>query len=71
MLHTEALNFGCKIKYSNFLKKANSWNIYCLKGVINGLPLARLFVQRLVKFMLFMVFPQFFPLNVMLAGRER
>lgn len=47
------------------------WNIYYLKGVTNGLPLAKLFVLRLGKCMLFMVTPQFFPMNVMLASREK
>lgn len=61
---------GTKLKTAIF-GRPTIWNIYYLKGVINGLPLAKLFVLRFGKWMLFMVIPHFFPMNVMLGGRER
>lgn len=61
---------GTKLKTAIF-GRSTIWNIYYLKGVINGLPLAKLFVLRFGKCMLFMVIPHFFPMNVMLGGRER
>jgi len=62
--------FGTKLKTAIF-GRPTIWSIYYLKDVIDGIPLAKRFVFRLGKCMLFTVLPQLFPLKVILAGRER
>lgn len=57
-------NLGTKLKTAIF-ESLTICNIYYLKGF------AKLFVLRLGKCILFMVIPHFFPMNIMLAGKER
>lgn len=61
---------GTKLKTAIFVRPT-IWNIYYLRGIINCNSLAKILVLRLGNCMLFMVIPHFFPMNVMLAGRER